>query len=239
MRRSGATIRQRRGCALVFAAALAAAWAAGDVAVGRLRRSAPAGSPCRIARASPSAAGRGRPASAAARRAARRGRVPPARARARRRPRSGAGADRGAAAALASSSCRSPGTRAPLADRIRPATCSRRRRSPGRVDARRHRCRNVLPARRRPCSRRSGSFPSPRPRRRRADLRAGPGARDGAAARIAGRDAVFLVVPLFAALAVWLTFLLGRRAGRRRDRARRGGAAGVQPDLPCISPCSR
>ena len=32
-----------------------------------------------------------------------------------------------------------------------------------------------------------------------------------AAARIAGRDAIFLLVPVFAALAVWLTFLLGRR----------------------------
>ena len=31
------------------------------------------------------------------------------------------------------------------------------------------------------------------------------------AARIAGRGGVFLVVPVFAALAVWLTFLLGRR----------------------------
>ena len=32
-----------------------------------------------------------------------------------------------------------------------------------------------------------------------------------AASRIAGRDAVFLVVPVCAALAVWLTFVLGRR----------------------------
>jgi hypothetical protein len=44
-----------------------------------------------------------------------------------------------------------------------------------------------------------------------------------AAASLAGRHAVFLVVPLFAALAVWVTFLLGRRI----DDAVTGAAAAV------------
>ena len=49
-------------------------------------------------------------------------------------------------------------------------------------------------------------------------------------ALLAGRDALFLVVPLFAALAVWCTFLLGRAIEDDVTGAMRGGVHGVQSD---------
>ena len=74
---------------------------------------------------------------------------------------------------------------------------------------------------------------------------AGPGRRVGAAVRrrprrwrwpramrIAGDAAIFAVVPLLGVLAVWSTWLLGRRlAGPARGR-RVGAARRMQPDLP-------